>query len=322
MKLIKDLVFSDLYIRLDGWGLPHYRPTARKTEEIKNVYLDEDYFKDVKMLETEIVKRGIKNGDDLIIHNDIRYRVSKQIMSNGEVWCSLRKIAEEVPELDALGMDAALLPILKQAGRRTGLLVLAGATGNGKTTTSFALLNHYLKTYGDLAFTIEDPVEYNLEGRRGDSGYCFQMEVKDDNEWSEAVKTALRWHPYYIVVGEIRTPEAAAQLLRAACSGHLVITTIHAGSIEETIMSLIQLSEMNMGKRGQQLLADGLIGIVYQELLNSNLSTQCVFTEEGNVGDPVRSLIRSGKVSMLGSQIEQQQIRMEQGQFSVHKTLF
>lgn len=319
MKLIKDLTFSDLYIRLDGWGLPHYRPTACKTSDEKNVYLDEDYFKDIKILETKIVKRGIKNGDDLIVHNDIRYRASKQEMSNGEVWCSLRKIAEEVPQLKNLGFDESLLSILKQAGRRTGLLVVAGATGNGKTTSSFSLLDHYLKEYGDLAFTIEDPVEYNLAGRRGESGYCFQMEVKDDEEWAEAVKTSLRWHPYYIVVGEIRTPEAAAQLLRAACSGHLVITTIHAGSIEEAIMSLIQLSEMNMGKRGQQLLADGLVGIVYQELLNNKLSTQSIFTEEGNVGDPVRSLIRSGKVSLLGTQIEQQKIKIDQGSFSINK---
>jgi len=320
MKLVKDLVFSDLYLRLDSWGMPHYRPTARRnTVDLKNVYIDEDYFKDIKELSTAIVKRGIRNGDDLIVHNDIRYRISKQEMSNGEVWCSLRKISEEVPNIDTLGFDSSLLEVLKKVGKRTGLLVISGATGNGKTTSSFALLDYYLKKYGDLAFTIEDPVEYNLEGRRGESGYCYQMEVKDDSEWSDAVKTSMRWHPYYIVVGEIRTPSAAAQLLRAACSGHLVITTIHAGSIEETIMSLTQLSEMNLGKRGQELLAEGLIGIVYQELDDKNLKTQSIFTEEANVGDPVRSLIRTGKISLLGSQIEQQKIRMDKGTLHLEK---
>jgi twitching motility protein PilT len=319
MKLIKDLPFSDLYLRLDGWGAPHYRPTACKTKEAKNIYLDEDYFKDIKELETEIVKRGIRNGDDLIIHNGVRYRASKQEMANGEIWCSLRKIAENVPNINDLGFEQEVLPILKQAGARSGLLVIAGATGNGKTTSSFALLDYYLKTYGDLAFTIEDPVEYDIKGRRGETGYCFQMQVKEDDEWADAVKTSLRWHPYYIVVGEIRTPAAASQLLRAACSGHLVITTMHAGSIEEAIMSLIQLSEMDLGKRGQQLLADGLVGIVYQELLHESLSTQTIFTEEHNVGDPVRSLIRTGKISLLGSQIDQQRIRMKQGLFNITK---
>jgi len=315
MKYIKDLIFSDLYIRLDGWGIPHYRPTAAKTAGVKNIYLSEDYFKDVKALETQIVKKGMDNGDDLIIHNGERYRISKQEMANEEIWCSLRKIATDIPDIDNLGFDSNILRILKGLGGRAGLLVIAGATGNGKTTSSFALLDYYLKSYGDLAFSIEDPVEYDMNGRRGKSGYCFQMKVNNDEDWAKCLKTALRWNPHYIVVGEIRTPEAASQLLRAASSGHLVLTTVHAGSIEETIMSLIQLSEMDMGKRGQQLLSDALIGIVYQELLNNKLSTSAVFTEAGNPGDPVRSLIRNGKTSLLGSVIEQQRIRIEKNSF-------
>lgn len=97
------------------------------------------------------------------------------------------------------------------------------------------------------SLTIESPAEYVVQGRHGDAGQCFQMEIKDDEDWGAALKRALLWAPRYLYVGEVRTPQAAEQLLRAATSGHTVITTVQAGAPEEAFTGLLFLAEQAMG---------------------------------------------------------------------------
>ncbi len=65
----------------------------------------------------------------------------------------------------------------------------------------------YLYRYGGVAFTIEDPVEYQIDGRHGKSGLCYQVDAHTDEDWAQYLKRCLRWHPRYIVVGELRTPD-------------------------------------------------------------------------------------------------------------------
>jgi twitching motility protein PilT len=223
----------------------------------------------------------------------------------------LRVIRTRLPELDKLGIIPAYVNAIRDLGMRDGLILLTGATGNGKTTTAVATLAEYLKRFGGIAVTIEDPVEYVMKGHHGEKGYCFQVEVNDDEEWADAIKRSLRWAPHYIFVGEIRSGKAAEQLLRAATTGHLVISTMHAGSPEEALMGLMHLAEQAMGGGSQLIAAAGLTAVVHQTMTETGPNIRMVVTEPNNMGDPVRSLVRENKVGMLGTYIDKMTARLQ-----------
>jgi twitching motility protein PilT len=172
------------------------------------------------------------------------------------------------------------------------------------------MLADFLRGYGGTAITIEDPCEFMLKGRHGDGGQCFQVEIEAEEEWALCLKRALRWAPRYIYVGEIRTPKAAEQLLRAATTGHLVITTVHAGSPEEALMGLIFLAEQAMGPGVQSILAAGLTALIYQTLKESGPSIRYLYTEPESPGDPIRSLIRENKIGMISTYIDRTAARL------------
>jgi twitching motility protein PilT len=168
-----------------------------------------------------------------------------------------------------------------------------------------------MKRFGGVGITIEDPVEYMLDGPVGDYGYCYQVQVDRDEDWATPLKRALRWTPRYMLVGEVRSPRAAEQILRAATTGHLVITTIHAGSVEESFMGLMHLAEQSIGHSANYMLAQGLTAAWHQTLGSAGPFLRYVFTEENNNGDPVRALIRENKVGMINSYIDRQAARMD-----------
>jgi twitching motility protein PilT len=163
-----------------------------------------------------------------------------------------------------------------------------------------------MENLGGVAFTIEDPVEYDMEGRRGKNGFCYQVEVGTEKDWAELLKRSLRWHPRYIFVGEIRTPDAANQLLRAATSGHLVITTMHAGTIEEALEGLLQLAEQAIGDRAPLLLAAGLTAVIHQALTPIGIRATFFITEPNNPGAPFRAIIRDKRIGQCRTFVDQQ----------------
>jgi twitching motility protein PilT len=221
---------------------------------------------------------------------------------------SLRRVKDKPLALDKLGFPTALLPHLRKLGSRDGLILICGATGQGKTTTGCSMLGEFMMAHGGVGYTIEDPVEYDLSGRHGETGFCYQVEVRRDAEWAESLVNALRCHPRYIFIGEVCTPDIANQLLRAATSGHVVIATIHAGSIFEGIEGLLQLAEQKIGDRARQLLAAGFSGAIHQTI--SNNGANCRFLLADGVGSQsvaIRSMICDNNIGQIATVIDQQQ---------------
>ncbi len=300
---LHDIPFIDLYVRLDGVDKPMYRSSDRG-EGRMNQFVPDEHVPAAERFGVAATAALGEAFDGAIEFEGVRCRLSRQRMADGTVWVCARRINTVLPDLSKLGFAPNIYNHMHSLGLREGLILISGATGAGKTTTAVALLTDFMRSYGGTTLTIEDPVEYNMKGRHGDSAQCFQIEVKNDEDWAICLKRALRWAPRYIYVGEIRTPKAAEQLLRAATTGHTVITTVHAGAPEEALMGLLFLAEQAMGPGCGNILAASLTALVYQTMKETGPFIRYLFTEEDSPGDPIRSLIRENKIGMLSTYID------------------
>ena len=122
------------------------------------------------------------------------------------------------------------------AGIEAGLIVIGGPTSSGKTTTAYALINYLKETLGKSVITIEDPIEYQQPD-------IVQMQVNENAgmNYDVGIKEILRHDPDVIVIGEVRDKNTAEQAIRAALTGHLVLTTIHSRDNLGTIHRLMDL---------------------------------------------------------------------------------
>lgn len=311
-RKLSEFDFVDLYVCLEGDAEPHYQKQVNGGNPDGNIDVPPDFREAVENL-TSHLRVKFTTEEMGLTFEGVRMRAAKVRTAGGLLWAALRKVNAIPPTLEKLGVLPALVPHLRNLGKRSGLILLSGATGQGKTTTSCSLLREYLGTHGGVAFTIEDPVEYDLEGRHNKSGYCYQAEVYEDEEWAEKLKRALRWHPRYIFVGEIRTPDAANQLLRAATTGHLVITTMHAGTIEEALEGLLQLAHQAIGEQATLLLAAGITAVFNQHLTAHGLNMQFYITEPLNPASPFRACIREKRIGQTRTFIDQQTSLLMQG---------
>jgi len=293
------MVFCDLYLSIDREDA-RYRKDRTSIINTLN-FVPPEYKADLQRLRENL---ALSLQQDFSIDFDgVRYRVARLVEVQG-TWFVLSRGVTTIPKLESLGLDAGVVQQLQSIGRSSGLILIAGATGAGKTTTSSALLRDYLERYGDLAVTIEDPPELPLSGDYAEGkGHCFQISVEED-EWELALKAALRYRPRYMFVGELRMPGAAFQVLRAAVSGHLVIATMHAGSIEQAIEGLVTMAAERAGGIANILVADGLAAVIHQKLV-LQLQATALFAGQ-SLGDPVRNLIREKKFGALTTYVEQQ----------------
>ena len=164
-------------------------------------------------------------------------RVSSLPTLHGEkiVLRILSKDANHI-DINELGFSVKELKTYKQTIKKTnGIVLISGPTGSGKTTTLYATLK-LLNDDKTNIVTIEDPIEYTLEG-------INQVQLKENIglDFSSALRTFLRQDPDIIMVGEIRDVKTANMAIRAALTGHLVLSTIHTNSAWATISRLIDM---------------------------------------------------------------------------------
>lgn len=158
--------------------------------------------------------------------------------------------------LDKIGMPAPMLSrFRKMIHRPSGLILVTGPTGSGKTTTLYGALSE-LNTVSNKVLTVEDPVEYRLPGLNQ-----VQVMEKINLSFAKVLRAALRQDPDVILVGEMRDSETAQIGLRAAMTGHLVLSTLHTN---DAVSSPSRLIDMGIPR---YMVAMSLLGIVAQRLL-------------------------------------------------------
>src|SRR5205807_5815121 len=142
-------------------------------------------------------------------------------------------------DLNTLGFDEdTIKTFIELLGRPSGLLLLNGPTGSGKTTAIYSALYHLVQKHGvsiSIA-TVEDPVEFNLP-----MVAQAQVNLAQEFTYPRALRSLMRQDPQVIMVGEIRDPETAAIAVQAGLTGHLVISTIHSVSTAGVFARMINM---------------------------------------------------------------------------------
>ncbi len=199
----------------------------------------------------------------VIIDADLetRYRVNL-FKQRGKLSLVARRVNNSIPNFEGLGLPEVLGEI---ASYDQGIVILAGVTGSGKSTTIASMLQYVNERERYHIVTLEDPIEYPF---RDDKSIINQREIGIDViDWDIALKHAVRQDPDIILVGEMRDKDTFSAALHAAETGHLVFGTIHASSAPSTISRILDLFPRDMHGAMRQNLAFNLKAIIAQKLL-------------------------------------------------------
>ncbi|MGE3342288.1 MAG: type IV pilus twitching motility protein PilT [Vicinamibacterales bacterium] len=190
----------------------------------------------------------------------LRCTVQLQFMRES-IGLVMRKLTKVPDSLESLGLPAQVGAMLH--GATSGLIVVTGPTGSGKSTTLAAMINEInAQRYANI-LTLEDPIEFEHERKKS---IINQRELElDFATFHQGVRDALRFVPDVMLIGEIRDAETMRAVLRAGESGHLVLTSMHASTSVGAIKKMLSYVADNPGDA--QALAGCLVGVVGQALV-------------------------------------------------------
>ncbi len=212
---------------------------------------------------------------------------------------ALRLIPKRIRTIEELKLPSILKDI---ADQDFGLILVAGPTGSGKSTTIAAMIDFLNERYPYHIITIEDPIEYVFENKRS---IIHQRELgKDTESFVDGLKYALRQDPDVILVGEMRDLETMRLALTAAETGHIVFATVHTNSAASAPERIVDVFPAHQQRQVALQLANTIRAVIYQRLL-PKVGGGMIAILEIMIGTPgVSNLIREGKLHQLDSLIQ------------------
>ena len=291
---------SDLHLSA---GLP---PIIRVDGEMRKLNIPALEHKEVHALIFEIMNDKQRKEYEENLEADFSFEVKglsrfrvNAFMQNRGAAAVLRTIPSEILSLDDLGAPQIFKEIINQP---SGIILVTGATGSGKSTTLAAMVDHINSTKREHILTIEDPIEFVHENK-----LCVlnQREVhRDTHSFNNALRSALREDPDIILVGELRDLETIRLAISAAETGHLVFGTLHTNSAPKTIDRLIDVFPAAEKSMIRSMLSESLRAVISQTLLKK-VGGGRVAAHEIMLGIPaIRNLIREDKVPQMYSVIQ------------------
>lgn len=305
IKLLQRAVQKDASdVHLKAGSLPYFRIdglmqvqegkalTPEEMEEVLGIMLNEGqrtHFARRGEIDLAFTEKGVG-----------RFRVNV-FRQRGAVSVVLRRIKTKI-----LNFEQLLLPYSTQrfAEMQRGLILVAGTTGSGKSTTLASIIDYINETRKCHVVTIEDPIEFVHYDR---SAVITQREIGiDTQDFVTALKSVMRQDPDVILIGEMRDIETFQAGVSAAETGHLVFSTLHTTNVVQTIDRIIDLFPSNQHDQVRSQLALNLKAIMCMRLLaradGSGRVPACeiLFTNPG-----IRALIRENRVNQLEAAIRQ-----------------
>src|SRR6516165_10443747 len=283
---------SDLHLKV---GLP---PMMRMRGDIRKMEMRPLTQEDMERLLLSTLKESHRKildeegGVDfsyVVGQDECRFRVSL-FKQRGRLSLVARRVNNVVPSFAKLGLPPSIETLCNFS---EGLVILAGVTGSGKSTTIASMLDFINEREPLHILTIEDPIEFTFVDRKS---VINQREIGlDCKDWHKALKDAVRQDPDVILVGELRDVETFDAAIHAAETGHLVFGTIHASTAPSTINRILNLfppSKHNAIRKG---LANNLRAIIAQKLLKGLKKGRCPTNEIMIVNPTVKKLIAEGE---------------------------
>ena len=263
LKVMVDKQASDLYFVT---GAPpnmktqgHTAPIAKnpfqagQVQKLAYSLLDDEQVRDFE------INRELNLGFTLA---DVgRFRVNI-FVQRSEVSMVIRYIKWDIPSIEALGLPPVLKDIVMN---KTGMVLVVGSTGSGKSTTLASMLNHRNETVGGHILTIEDPIEFVF---RHNKSIISQREVGIDTlSYENALREALREAPEVIMIGEARDRETMKAAIEFADTGHLCLTTLHAVNSNQAMDRIMNMFTADMREQLLMDLSLNLKAVISQRLV-------------------------------------------------------
>lgn len=239
------------------------------------------------------------NKDELNKEDKNSFRIRVNIYRrNGGDCISIRLIPGHVKTAKELNIPDI---VCSSGNLKSGIILITGATGSGKSTTLAAIIDRINKTSKKHIITLEEPIEYL---HKSDKSIISQRECgKDTVDFLEGLKSSLRQDPDVIMIGEIRDKKTVETALSASETGHLVLSTVHTSKASEAIDRIVNLFEAERHKEIRGLLANQLRYVFSQRLIKANNGRRAIFEIMKNTNS-IAAMIREGKDESIDDMIK------------------
>lgn len=203
----------------------------------------------------------LKSANFAVTYSGVRFRGNLS-QARGEYTCVMRRLSDKAIPLDEIGLPSQVVETIQ---RSTGLILVTGPTGSGKTTTLTSLIDFINKTRDLHIATAEDPIEFV---HRPDKSIITQREVGFDTpSFSAALKDVLRRDPDVILIGEMRELETIENGIIAAGTGHIVFATLHTNTCADSIDRVVSVFPVMQQQNIRSQLASNLRMVINQRLV-------------------------------------------------------
>ncbi len=296
---------SDIHFEVDN--PPFFRVKGQLIKsKLPNLSPQDAQFIAERVLEQHsLTLEAFKNDMDSTysLPNGGRFRVSL-FKQRGNIGVVMRVIPPQIGNFEELHLPPVLAEI---AQAPNGLILVTGPTGNGKSTTLAAMINYLNENFSYNIVTIEDPIEFLFKSKQS---CIIQREVGFDTEsFNSALKSALRMDPDVIMVGELRDREAIDACIKAAETGHLVLSTLHTQGAVSTINRLVGHFPPESQEIIRQRLADILVATISLRLIKDKSGENILpVVEIMRATTTIQACIREGRLDEIEKHIENGQL--------------